>query len=137
MEYYLSKDKRYISPKLNQSSIQETSIEGKDVKKFIEELIFGTLSQYLTIEQMLYILDIKNYEKDYINFREGFIKYGKEKGYKISPEFKVFLNQLDINSEEIRYEYNGRFSFIEMYKNRGEFYKSGEHPLDGYNDIYD
>ena len=137
-QYYLSKDERYKLPKLNQSqsSTQEKSIKDKDVRKFIEELIFGKLSQYLTIEQMLYILDIKNYEKDYISFREGLVKCREEKGYKISPEFKVFLNQLDINSEEIRYEYKGRFPFIEFYKNEREFNKS-EHPLDGYNDIYD
>ena len=69
-QYYISKDKRYISsPKPKNPSSQEKSRGGKEAGEFIEELIFGTSEQKITIEQMLYILDIKNYEKDYINFR--------------------------------------------------------------------
>ena len=136
-QYYLSKDKRYTSPKLNKPSFQAKSRGDKEAGEFIEELIFGESNQKLTTEQMIYILDIKNYEKDYISFREGFIKCGKEKGYKISAEFKKFLNQLDINSDKLGLENNSGFCLIEMHTNKSEFYRSGEHPMDGYNDIYD
>ena len=136
-QYYLSKDKRYTSPKLNKPSFQAKSRGDKEAGEFIEELIFGESNQKLTTEQMIYILDIKNYEKDYISFREGFIKCGKEKGYKISAEFKKFLNQLDINSDKLGLESNSGFCLIEMHTNKSEFYRSGEHPMDGYNDIYD
>lgn len=137
-QYYLSKDKRYISsPKPNKPSSQAKSREGKEAGEFIEELIFGTSENKLTIEQMLYILDIKNYEKDYINFRKGFIKCGEMKGYEISAELKTFLNQLGIDSKNISFKSNSSFCIIEMHKNESGFYRSGEHPMEGYNDIYE
>ena len=137
-QYYISKDKRYISsPKPKNPSSQEKSRGGKEAGEFIEELIFGTSEQKITIEQMLYILDIKNYEKDYINFRNGFIKCGEMKGYEISEEFKIFLSQLDIDSKNITFESNSSFCLIEMHKNESGFYRNGKHPMEGYNDIYE
>ena len=137
-QYYLSKDKTYISsPKPKNPSSQEKSRGGKEAGEFIEELIFGTSEQKITIEQMLYILDIKNYEKDYINFRNGFIKCGEMKGYEISEEFKIFLTQLDIDSKNITFESNSSFCLIEMHKNESGFYRNGKHPMEGYNDIYE
>ena len=137
-QYYISKDKRYIlSPKPKNPSSQAKSRGGKEAGEFIEELIFGTSEQKITIEQMLYILDIKNYEKDYINFRNGFIKCGEMKGYEISEEFKIFLSQLDIDSKNITFESNSSFCLIEMHKNETGFYRIGKHPMEGYNDIYE
>ena len=136
-QYYISKDKRYISsPKPKNPSSQAKSRGGKEAREFIEELIFGT-SEQITIEQMLYILDFKNYEKDYINFRNGFIKCGEMKGYEISEEFKIFLSQLDIDSKNITFESNSNFCLIEMHKNESGFYRNGKHPMEGYNDIYE
>ena len=126
-QYYLSKDKRYIS----------NSRGGKEAGEFIVELIIGTSEQKITIEQMLYIIDIKNYEKDFINFRKGFIKCGEMKGYEISEEFKIFLSQLDIDSKNITFEFYSSFCLIEMHKNESGFYRDGKHPMEGYNDIYE
>ena len=53
---------------------------------------------------MLYILDIRNYDKEIDKFKEEFLKLGQVKGYVISPEFKDFLNQLDINESRINFE---------------------------------
>ena len=137
-QYYLSKDKTYISsPKPKNPSSQEKSRGGKEAGEFIVELIIGTSEQKITIEQMLYIIDIKNYEKDFINFRKGFIKCGEMKGYEISEEFKIFLSQLDIDSKNITFESNSSFCLIEMHKKESGFYRDGKHPMEGYNDIYE
>lgn len=136
-QYYLSKDKRYTSPKPNKPSSEAISRDGKEAGEFIEELIFGESEQNLTTTQVLYILDIKNYEKDYIKFREDFIKYGKMETYDISEELKTFLNQLDIDSEEIKFKPKNKSCIIGMHKNESNFYRSRAHPLDGYNDIYE
>ena len=135
-QYYLSKDKRYTSPKPNKPSSEEILSEGKGADEFIEELIFGESEQNLTINQVLYILDIKNYEKDYIKFREDFIKCGKMEAYDISEELKTFLNQLDIDSEEIRIKSKNQSYIFGMHKSEN-YYRSRKHPLDGYNDIYE
>ena len=136
-QYYLSKDKRYISSKPNKPSSHGKSREGKEAEEYIEELIFGGSELIFTTEQMLYILDIKNYEKDYLEFREEFIKCGLKKGYKISEEFKILLKQLDINSDKISFESNINFNAIKSYKNIRGNIKSVKHPIDIYNDIYD
>ena len=78
-------------------------------KDFIKKLIFGNSEPKFCIEQMLYILDIKNYDKDYNSFREEFIKYSKENGYNISIEFEKFIERLDINSNEIYFERHKKF----------------------------
>ncbi len=84
---------------------------------------------------MLYILDIKNYDKEIDKQREDFLKYEEEKGSDISPEFKDFLNKLDIESSEIDLKSEKPLYFIQRYKygNTNNTYSS--HPLDGYNDI--
>ena len=136
-QYYLSKDKRYTSPKPNKPSSEAISREGKESGEFIEELIFGESEQNLTTTQILYILDIKNYEKDYIKFQEDFIKCGKMEAYYISEELKTFLKQLDIDPEEIKFKSKNQSCIIGMHKSESNFYRSREHPLDGYNDIYE
>ena len=99
LQYFLSKDKRDKLTKLN-------NILDKD---FIKKLIFGNSEPKFCIEQMLYILDIKNYDKDYNSFREEFIKYSKENGYNISIEFEKFIEKLDINLNEIYFERHKKF----------------------------
>ena len=99
LQYFLSKDKRDKLTKLN-------NILDKD---FIKKLIFGNSEPKFCIEQMLYILDIKNYDKDYNSFREEFIKYSKENGYNISIEFEKFIERLDINLNEIYFERHKKF----------------------------
>ena len=111
--------------------------EGKESGEFIEQLLFGLPNGSLELEQMLYILDIKNYDKDIDKFKEGFLEYGEEKDYTISPEFKDFLTKLDIDSNEIDLKSKKPLCFIQKYKygNVNNIYS--RHPLDGYNDIYD
>jgi hypothetical protein len=136
-QFYLSKDKRYTSPKPAKPSKAAKLREGKESGEFIEQLLFGLPNGNLELEQMLYILDIKNYDKDIDKFKEDFLEYGEEKDYTISPEFKDFLSKLDIDSSEIDLKSKKPLCFIQRYKygNVNNIYSS--HPLDGYDDIYD
>ena len=57
--------------------------------------------------------------------------------YYISEELKTFLKQLDIDPEEIKFKSKNQSCIIGMHKSESNFYRSREHPLDGYNDIYE
>ena len=72
-----------------------------------------------------------------IKFKEDFMKFGQEKGYDISLEFKDFLSQLDINVIRINFESIENLSFIQRYKYKKVNNNYGRHPLDGLDDIYD
>ena len=86
---------------------------------------------------MLYILDIRNYDKEIDKFKEEFLKFGQVKGYGISPEFKDFLNQLDINDSRINFESKENLCFIQRYKYKNVNNNYGRHPLEDLDDIYD
>ena len=136
-QFYLSKDKRYTSPKPPKPSKAAKLRKGKESGEYIEQLLFGLPNGSLELEQMLYILDIKNYDKEIDKFREDFLKYEEEKGYDISPEFKDFLSKLDIDSSEIDLNSEKPLCFIQRYKYGNVNNTYSRHPLDGYNDIYD
>ena len=135
-QYYLSKDKRYTSPKPNKPSSQAKDRNGKESGEFVEELLFGALNQKLEIEQMIYILDINNYNKDCTKFREDFLKCHEKKGYIIYPELKEFLNQLGIDFDSINFESKKKLCFVQRHKSENEKNKYARHPLEGYDDIY-
>ena len=136
-QFYLFKDTRYTSPKPEKPSEQAKDRNGKEAGEFIEELLFGTLNKKLEIEQMIYILDINNYNKDCKEFREEFLKYGEKKGYDIYPKLKEFLSKLGINSGKINFESKKKLCFIQRHKNENDNNKYGRHPMEGYDDIYD
>ena len=135
-QFYLFKDTRYTSPKPEKPSDQAKDRDGKEAGEFVEELLFGALNKKFEIEQMIYILDINNYNKDCKTFREEFLKCGEKKGYNIYPELKEFLNQLGINTSKINFESKKRLCFIQRHKNENDNNKYVRHPLEGYDDIY-
>ena len=135
-QFYLSKDKRYSPPKPEKPSKAALSKKGKESREFIEELLFGDIRERLELEQMLYILDINNYQKDMKNFKEDFLKYGQTKGYNISPEFQEFLIHLEIDSGEINFQSEKQLCFINRYKTDLGNNKYGRHPTIGYDEIY-
>ena len=135
-QLYIFKDKRYTSPKPDKPSEQAKDRNGKESGEFVEELLFGALNQKLEIEQMIYILDINNYNKDCTKFREDFLKCHEKKGYIIYPELKEFLNQLGIDFDSINFESKKKLCFIQRHKSENEKNKYARHPLEGYNDIY-
>ena len=136
-QFNLSKDENYTSPKPEKPSKEIKLRNGKQYGKFKDQLLFGLSIDNLEIEQMLYSLDIKNYDKEIDNFKEDFIKYGEEKGYDISPEFKDFLHKLDINSSKIDLKSIKPLNFAQTYKYGNVNKNYGRHPLDGYDDIYE
>ena len=136
VQYYLTKDKRYLSPKPQNPSRKDKERDGKESGEFIEELLFGTLKEDIELEQMLYILDIKNYEKDLDKFKEDYIEYGNKKGYSISQEFKSFLSKLDINSDNINFNSKNSNCSFHMHKGSNKTKNYHRFPMLGYDDIY-
>ena len=51
--------------------------------------------------QMIYLLDIKNYDKEIDDFRKEYISYKDTKIYLISPDFKDFSNNLVLIQKKI------------------------------------
>ena len=138
-QYYLSKDKRYSSPKPEKPSKFAEQRNGKEAGEFVEELLFGAMEDEIELTQMLYILDIKNYDKEIDDFRKEYISYKDTKIYPISPDFKDFLKQLGIDSEKINFKETKRLCTIHKHKNTNRNTKYGRHPINykGYDDIYD
>lgn len=85
---------------------------------------------------MLYILDIKNYQKDIDIFREDFLKCGQKKGYDITPDLKEFLGKLGIDSDRIDFNCESKLCFNKGYKNIFGNIFYGRHHMVGYDDIY-
>ena len=137
LRYYLSNDERFTPPKPEKFSKTEKLRNGIESEEFIKQILSGFSNGSLELEQMLYILDIKNYDKEIDKFKEDFMKFGKEKGYDISPEFKNFLSQLDINVIRINFESIENLCFIQRYKYKKVNNNYGRHPSDGLDDIYD
>ena len=136
IQYYLTKDKRYLSPKPQNPSRQALQRKGKEAGEFLEEILFGAFAGALELEQMLYILDIKNYDKQLDKFREDFIKWGKEKEYPISEELKTFLSKLDIDSPDIYFKNKNSNYLAESHKSFRNKKNSHNSPMIGYDDIY-
>ena len=81
-------DYDYLSPR---SPISNTNESGE----YVEFLLFGKRILEFNIKQILYILDIKNYEKNYIDFSEG-IKDIELDTYTPSKDLEDMLKEIDI-----------------------------------------
>ena len=126
--YYLYKKKGNLSPK------PQKPIESGE---YVEEMMFGEFNDNgMTIAQMLYILDIKNYQKDLDTFREEFKLYKENQSYPVDEILKKFLLQLKIDIEKINLN-DKRLYIIKRQKTNNVKYNM--HPINykGYDDIYD
>ena len=138
LQFYLSKDEKYSSPKLEKHSELTRLRNIKEFEEFINQQLFGLPNGSLELEQMLYILDIKNYDKEIDKFKKDFLKYEEIKSSEVSPEFKDFLSKLDIDYSEINFKSEKKLCFIQRYKyEKNVNYNFGRHSLDGYDDIYE
>ena len=71
-------------------------------RECIEYLLFGNRISSFTIYQLLYILDVKNYDKDIENFRNDFININS-KNFSPSDDLLKMLkeNNIDLGKELI------------------------------------
>lgn len=134
--YYLYKKKEYLSPKPQNPSSLSNYRCGINSGEYVEEMMFGDFKDSgMTIAQMLYILDIKNYNKNLDTFREEFKLYKEKQSYPVDELLKSFLLQLKIDIEKINLN-NKHLYIIKRQKNN--FVKYNMHPINykGYDDIY-
>ena len=114
--YYYNKGFDYKSPKPKNPSSYAIGRNGIDSGEFIEEQLFGENSNNMSLSQMLYILDEKNYEKKIDTFSKEY-KWCKKNIYKVSKECNDFLYNLGINIEEINVNYyNENYTFTQRSK---------------------
>ena len=100
--YYLYKKKEYLSPKSQNPSSFENDRRGINSGEYVEKMMFGDSNDIgMTIGQMLYILDIKNYNKNLDAFREEFKLYKEKEPYPVDELLNSFLLQLKIDIEKI------------------------------------
>ena len=87
-------------------------------KKFdsnIEELLFGDYKSQMTLNQMLFALDIKNYSVDYKKFRNNYHSNGNNTNLEnISKELEKILNIYEIEFDEFDLQI-GELYFVSQY----------------------
>ena len=81
--------KEIKSPKINSNNNHE-SVE------YIEILLYGDSVHELTYKEILFILDIKNYDCSYIDFKNHFLACNKRE-INISESLKNLFNEFNIN----------------------------------------
>ena len=136
-QYYLYKDQKYTSPKPKKPTPEAILRYGKEAGEFIEELLFGKAKKKMNVAQMLYVLDIQNYNKSLDDFLQGYKNCHLEKTYNISKDLEIFLKQVDIDIKRIIS--NKKYSCdIYKTKNSQSRYTHLRHPLNykGYDEIY-
>ena len=127
-----------MSSKPQKPSSFAVSRKGIESVEYIEEQLFGDFNNGMTIAQMLYILDIDNYNKSIDLFLKQYKEYKKILLYPINEKLKLFLSQLDIYISKINLNDNHLY-LLKRQKNTYVNFIYNMHPLDfkGYDDIYD
>ena len=92
---YLFKDKQITSPKPNNPSPYARK-RGKESGEFIEELLFGKYNCRMTVGQILFILDKKNYSLDLEQFQIDFKKCETIENINISDDLKKIMELYEI-----------------------------------------
>ena len=82
-------DYNYISPRYPYS-------EENEAGKCIEFLLFGKRISLFSIKQLLYLLDVKNYDKELKNFNQDF-NDADSKPVSVSEELKNMLREINID----------------------------------------
>ena len=130
------KKKKYESPEINKelSSDYAKKRGNKESGENIEILLFGRVITYLTLKEVLFILDQNNYIKnDYKKFREKFMKCNSNDIY-LSEEFKhILINIFGINPDNIIKCKNNKYEIDDPIKKSYDismFTIKGKHPID-------
>ena len=80
-----------------QSPISKTSNKNES-GECVELLLFGRRFRFFTLKQLVFILDINNYNQNYTQFRENFINI---RNYSPSKECQALLWEIGINLSNI------------------------------------
>ena len=100
-----------------------SEIDGKgESGRFIEHLLYGKRVKILNFLQLLFILDIDNYELDYQSFKS---KFNKQDYFKLSINFKNMIKEhfsIDLNESDFKIEKSAKLF--------------GSNIIDNINDIY-
>ena len=127
--------KKYTSPKPLKGT-QYAQNRNKESGEYIEEQLFGRVLEILTIKEMLYILDLKNYNCDFEIFKKKFMRCNDEK-IDISNELNIILNLYEINISKININDSNKYRLLRNINNNTMLVPS-RHPLNytGYDDDF-
>ena len=127
--------KKYTSPKTLKGT-QYAQNRNKESGEYIEEQLFGRVLEILTIKEMLYILDLKNYNCDFEIFKKKFMRCNDEK-IDISNELNIILNLYEINISKININDSNKYRLLRNINNNTMLVPS-RHPLNytGYDDDF-
>ena len=138
--YFFSLDENYINPKIKDSEKHNFTEYGlsreKESGENLEIRLFGKKMSTITINEALYILNVKNYEQNIQNFQINFKKCNFMKRVDLIDEsLKNILIGLDIKINGIIYEKNISFNLPNSIEEDKSFMLTGEnrpHPLQFY-----
>lgn len=139
-QYFFSLDENYDSPRIQNSEKQYYTEYGlsreKESGETLEIRLFGKKINTITINEALYILNLKNYEQDAKNFQINFKNCNDIKRIDLIDEsLKKILIGLDIKINDIINEKNISLPIPNSIKENKIFMLDGEnvhHPLQFY-----
>ena len=95
---------------------RKNSLEFAEGGSYIELALFGRILEEITLEQALFIINEKNYKKNYLKFQEDFNKI-KIDDLKVGEIFKTVLNGINLDEKFIKFS---KTVFIEQKKLHGQ-----------------
>ena len=123
---YLNKLK---SPKPEKGS-KYANERGAESGEFVEEELFGNYQGSMTVQQMLFLLDINNYNYIYHEtFRQKFQEYNTLKITEISDELKEILHLFNIELREEDFKSN-QLCFVQKNINSNKYFVGHYHSMD-------
>ena len=84
---------------------RKNTLDIKEGGSYIEFALYGRMLEMITIEQALYILNEKNYDKNFWDFQEGFNNIQKEDLY-IKGEFKDDFQNIKLDENKLSFNNN-------------------------------
>ena len=138
--YFFSLDENYINPRIQDSERHNFTEYGlsreKESRENLEIRLFGKKMSTITIDEALYILNVKNYEQNIQNFQINFKKCNFIKRVDlIDKSLKIILIGLNIKINGIIYEKDISFQLPNSIEEDKSFMLTGEnrpHPLQFY-----
>ena len=113
---YLNKNNKIGSSLPNKPS-DYAKKRKKESGEFLEELLFGDYKCSMTIAQILFILDKKNYSTNFIQFRNNFIKCDSIDVDNISSGLMEIMKLYEIDINELDYDSKSTYK---VSKSKGE-----------------
>ena len=110
-------DKNVQSPETKSNIYSKTArSQGKELGEYLHVKLFGKLLKKLTINELCFIFNIKNYsEENYENFTINFSNCNNEKEYEIPDNLSEIFKNIKINElEEIPIEIYASKEFSEI-----------------------